>query len=557
MRRGRYGIVRYIALLSVALATPLVAQTADPASAIARDQARQAAERAAAERAARANAPRVDLGRGTAVLGAFPVEDPCFTIRQTVIEPPPPRQLRWLRGELAKYRGRCAGKAGLNYILADLQSQLIEAGLVTTRVGLPEQDLASGTLRVAVVPGVVSSLRGGTPKQRRAWRAASPIGDGDLVNLRAIEQGLEQMRRVPGREVSVDLSPGGSPGESVFNLTTNSAQPIRATLSANNFAGLTVGRWQGSGQASALDVLGFNEILSVSLNGRLSNPSVPADSRSTGASFGIPLGWYTFTASASESRYRQTVIGEVQDFQTRGTLKAITASIDRVINRDRTSKTSLQLQVQRRYGRSFINDIEIGLQHQDLADIEVSLLDRRSFGRAQFVTAVSYRVGTGLFGAQDDQPGQPAELPSARYRIGTVDAALFVPLGERLTYNAAFRGQVSDRNVFGPDLFAVGGPYTVRGFDSDRALLGRTGWYLRQELSVTVARGLRPYALADVGRVRDQRLTPVGVGAGIRASVDGPFGTAFVDAFVAIPVTAAALVGPRLAQVGVSVGMSF
>ena len=544
-------------LSGLVAARPVYAQAGAPANAgdaIARDQARRAAEADAAERAARQASPEARLNGGERpALGAFPVETPCFTIREIAVEGALPPRLRWVGRHLAQFRGRCAGQAGLSYILASTQAEFLDRGLVTTRAGLPEQDLSTGVLRVAIVPGVVSALRGGTPKARRAWNAAAPLGVGDLVDLRALEQGLEQMRRVPGRQVTVDLAPGVAPGETVLDLKAAPARAVSGSVSVNNFAGRTVNRFQATGQLAALDLLGVNDVLSVYYNSRLDSPSTPADSRGTGGSFSVPYGWWTFGAAASANRYEQRVIGQVQDFDSRGKLDTASVFAERVVNRDQTSRTSVQLQLGVRRARSFIDDVEIGLQRQKLTDVQVALFDRRSLGRVRLDSQIAYRRGVDLFGAQDDEPGQPRELPTARYGIGTLDMALSAALTDRVGYRAAFRVQISDRALYGPDLFSVGGPYTVRGYESDRSLLSRSGFYLRQEATYRVSDAVQPYALVDVGRVRGDDATPLGLGAGVRASHSG----FFVDAYAAAPVTARRLTRDRRVQLGLAAGFGF
>lgn len=548
-------VVATLVLAMAATSRSASAQTApSPGDNIARDQARRAAEAEAADRAARAAAPVARLNGGArTALGPFPVETPCFTIRQIAVEGELGRKLRWVPGHLAQFRGRCAGQAGLSYILASVQSAFLDRGLVTTRAGLPEQDLTTGVLRVTVVPGVVAELRGGSDRARRAWAVASPLRTGGLVDLRALEQGLEQMRRVPGREVSVDLAPGAAPGETILDLKANAVRPIAGSVSVNNFAGGTVNRFQATGQLSALDLLGLNDIATVYYNSRLDSPSTPADSRGTGGSLSVPFGWWTFGVSAASNRYEQRVIGEVQDFDTRGKLDTASAFVERVVHRDGDSKTSLQLQLGIRRARSFIEDVEIGLQRQNLTDVQLALFDRRSFGRVRLDSQIAYRRGIDLFGAQDDEPGQPRELPTARYGIATVDFALSAAVVERVAYRAAFRAQVSDRALYGPDLFSVGGPYTVRGFETDRSLLSRSGFYLRQEVTYALTEAVQPYALVDVGRVRANSATPVGIGGGVRAGYRG----FFVDAFAAVPVSARRLTRSGSVQLGLSAGFGF
>lgn len=536
------------------------AQASDPASeaaaAIARDQARRAAEDQAADRVARETTPQASLAAGKAVaLGPFPVEHPCFPIRSIEFDTHLPHKLRWVRGHLDRYVGRCAGHEGLNYILKSLEAAFLDRGLVTTRAGLPPQDLSSGILHVAVVPGVSAGVRRGTPKDRRAWAAASPLHKGDLINIRAIEQGLDQMRRVPGRQVAVDLAPGATPGESLLNLQAKPSKLLSGSISVNNLAGSTVGRWQGTGQATLSNLVGLNEILNGYVNSRVNSPAVPADSKGSGGSLSIPYGWWTFGVAGSANRYSQHVIGQVQAFDTSGTVTSVSAYVERVLHRDRISKTSLQVQLQRRWGRSFIDDIEIGLQHQDLTDLQFTLEDRHTFGKIQIDSQLAYRMGVGLLGAQKDESNLPDAVPTARYRIATVDLGVSAPLGGALAYRGTFHAQISNHMLFGSDQVSLGGPYTVRGYDSDHALLGRSGWYLRQEVSLGVSRLIQPYALVDTGGVRDGGETPVGLGGGIRAAWKG-FN---LDMFAAVPVTAAKkpVSGNRVGEVGITAGWGF
>jgi hemolysin activation/secretion protein len=534
-----------------------VAQTApNPAAAgaegIARDQARQAAAAQAADRAARENAPTARLNAGGAgALGPFPTETPCFPIKSAVVEGQLPRRLRWVGRRLARFEGRCVGHAGLNYILKSLEADFVARGLVTTRAGLPQQDLASGVLKVVVVPGIVAGVRGGTPKDRRAWWMASPLHKGDLVSLRAMEQGLEQERRVPGAQVAVDLAPGERPGDTLFELKAKSAPPITASVSFNNLAGAALNNWQGSGQFGLNDVLGLNEMLSAWYNSRVSNPAIPADSISSGGGLNIPFGWWTFGVTGSESHYRQEVIGQVQDFESSNTLTTIAATAEAVVHRDQTSRTSLQLQVQRRWGRSYIDGVEIALQHQDLTDLQIALLDRRDVGHTHIESQLAFRQGVGLFGAQNDQPGQPDDLPSARYGIATVDVAATTQISPVLNYRGTVRGQFADRTLFGPDQFSTGGPYTVRGYSSDKAILGRSGFYFRQELDWRAQAWVSPYALLDIGKVYGNAATPVGAGLGLRANFKG----ASLDAYAAAPLTERAT--SRKTQIGLTMGYGF
>ncbi|MGE8605080.1 POTRA domain-containing protein, partial [Bordetella trematum] len=88
--------------------------------------------------------------------------------------------------------GRCLGTAGINVVMARVQNAIIARGFVTTRILAAPQDLTTGTLTLTLVPGRLRSIRfaPGTSLKATSWNAV-PARRGDLLNLRDIEQALE------------------------------------------------------------------------------------------------------------------------------------------------------------------------------------------------------------------------------------------------------------------------------------------------------------------------------------------------------------------------------
>jgi hemolysin activation/secretion protein len=535
----------------------LIASSAMPASAqpspIDTDEARRAAEHAAEDRAARqAEAIVGDARPGAPVQGPIPEsETPCFAISNIVVNGAAHRRLRWVPKTLAGYRGRCLGAKGLDHLLSGLQASFLDRGLITTRAGLPEQDMKVGTLVVDVIPGMVSAAKTNGADKAFGWSVASPVDQGDIVSLRALEQGIEQMRRLPGREVAAELVPGDGVGESVIEVTRKGGRPFALSMALDNFAGRTVGRWQGSAQLAALDLLGANEMLSFSYNRRVDSPGLPADSRGLAANLSFPLGWWTLGISGSSNRYNQLVEGEVTSFDTLGRQRIVSGFVSRTLQRDQTSKSDIRASVSRRWGRNYIENVEIGIQRQDVTDLTIAFVDRRMLGRVRLDSEIGWRTGIGLFGAQNEN-GRPAALPTSRYDILTADIAAEVPVSHPVVkgWRLAFRGQVSDDQLYGSDSFSVGSPFTVRGFESDRAEIDRSGWYLRQELAGAVGKHLQPYLLLDMGRVKHGGDMLAGLGAGVRAQWRG----FRFDGFAALPVSGAGSGTPRGPVFGLSAG---
>jgi hemolysin activation/secretion protein len=130
--------------------------------------------------------------------------------------------------------------------MSTLQNRLVDHGWITTRVLAPSQDLKSGTLKLMIVPGYVRHVR--LTEQSDDYirlYSAFPAHEGNLLDLRDIEQGLENLQRLPTVEASMEIVPGDNPGESDIVITRKQAKMWRLGLSLDDSGTETTGRYQG------------------------------------------------------------------------------------------------------------------------------------------------------------------------------------------------------------------------------------------------------------------------------------------------------------------------
>src|SRR5699024_2809183 len=175
----------------------------------------------------------------------LPRESGCFTLHDIRLTGRHTQDFPWLSDYLDKYVGRCVGQRGLNLIVRRATDLILARGYVTTRLLIPQQDLSSGVLRLLLVPGVVGAIRYAPGSVHAYWRNALPLRPGDLLNLRAIEQGLEQMKRVPSQDVHIDIAPGSKPGVSDLVLNVQRRCCYRVYLSYNDAGSEYTGKQQG------------------------------------------------------------------------------------------------------------------------------------------------------------------------------------------------------------------------------------------------------------------------------------------------------------------------
>ncbi|MCF5945833.1 ShlB/FhaC/HecB family hemolysin secretion/activation protein, partial [Xanthomonas perforans] len=483
--------------------------------------------------------PREDADRVDARSTVLPKEDLCFSITRLRLSGAGDDATRfaWLWKSLRRYQGRCIGRAGIDIIRRRALDQLVARGLVTTRIGVPEQDLSRGELRLELLPGRLREVRVVSDTEGAHWKTALPLRRGDLLDLRAIEQAVEQFKRLPSQDAKIDIAPGEAPGESDLVITLQHGRRWRGVANADDSGVEATGRVQGGLDVSLDNPLGLNDLLSIGYSHDLATRDEERGTRGNSLSYNLPWGWWTFALSASSYRYHQRVDGFLQTFQSSGESSNAQLDIQRVLHRDGTSKTSAGVVIGRRRARSYLDGVEIGIQRRDTSSAEFYFTHRRYLGAMQLDMRLAHRRGTPWFNSQWTGYDPQIGFPTFRYAVSTLDVSTALPfkLGPvPMAWESSLRAQTAGELLLGSEFVTIGGRYSVRGFDGEATLGAEKGAYWRNTLSFPVQQiGLTPYLGLDAGRIdgtsasglRGRSL--VGGAVGLRG---GWFG-ASVDAF--------------------------
>lgn len=459
----------------------------------------------------------------------LPREAPCFPIAAVRVEGTRLDEFGWLQSYLDQYRNRCIGREGINRLVKRGTALLIERGLVTSRIGIPEQDLSSGTLRLVLVPGVIRAIRvvgdGGS-----SWRSAFPARPGDLLDLRDLEQGLEQFKRLPSQDADMQIVPGQEPGESDVVVTLKRTKPWRLVAGLDDSGAKATGRLQASLNFAWDNPLSLNDLLTVGINGNARHEGPGQASEGRSLSYSVPWGNWLFSLGASRYSYRQTVQGVHESFVYSGSSEQTEAGIRRVIHRSQAGKTSLQLRVIHRNSDAYIEDAEIETQRRNTTAAEAALIHRHYLGRAQVDLALAHRQGVPWFSGQGDPAGRLPQSPTYRYALDTLDIGASVPLAigpDGTRWLTAVRGQASHSPLYATEFISIGGRYTVRGFDGEQTLAAERGEYWRNEIEFPLAASQAFYLALDCGHVSGPSAavlagrTLVGTAVGLRGTAAG------------------------------------
>ncbi|KQU91141.1 hypothetical protein ASC78_18540 [Variovorax sp. Root318D1] len=488
-------------------------------------------------------------------------EAPCFRIDRVLLVGEQAEAFQWAVADLSGPEGndaplgQCLGTAGVNVVLARAQQAVIARGFVTTRVLAAPQDLSSGTLTLSLVPGRIAAIRT-TPDSSATLLgsdallgSAVPARAGDLLNLRDIEQGLENLKRAPTAEADIQIepstAPNARPGDSDLVVKYVQSKKWRVTLSLDDSGTEATGRYQAGATVSVDNPFGLNDLFYVSANHNLNGHVFSDPAKGTEGQtvhYSLPYGYWMLGFTASNSQYHQSVAGLSQDYVYAGKTNNAEVKLSRLLYRDQRRKTTLALKGFRRESRNFVDDTEIEVQHRVVGGWELGLNHKEFIGDATLEGTLAYKHGTGAFGAIAAPEEQFGEGTS-RLRLYTAEVSLNAPfkLGEqKLRYSGLIRAQWNRTPLTPQDRFAIGGRYTVRGFDGETSLMGERGWLIRNDIGWAMGQsGAELYLGADYGHVGGRSTADL-LGrnlAGAVLGVRGQWSKLSYDFFIGAPIS--------------------
>ncbi|MET3653918.1 ShlB/FhaC/HecB family hemolysin secretion/activation protein [Dyella japonica] len=498
-----------LALATTVYLTPAFGQAVDPAAqALLRQQERERALREQQDAT-----PDVRLPRQTqAASDRLPAhETPCFPIQAIRLDGDDAARFQWALKAADPHAdpatGHCLGTTGINVVMKRIQNAIIARGYVTTRVLAKPQDLHAGVLTLTLIPGRIHAIRfvPGVDPRATSWRDALPARPGDLLNLRDIEQALENFKRVPTAEADIQIVPAdenATAGDSDLVIVWKQSSPMRVAVTLDDSGSDATGKLQGGATLSLDNLLTWNDLFYVNA-GQSVLDGDRKGTRNALVHYDVPYGNWLLGATASDYTYDQAVAGAYQNYVYRGTSSSADVKASRLLYRDATLKAFGYLRAWERASRNDIDGTEVLVQRRRQGGWEAGVSYKQFLATATLDADAAYRRGTGAFGALH-APEEPFHEGTSRSEITTADVTLTVPFqfgDQRFRYIGSGRAQWNGTPLVPQDRFAISGRYTVRGFSGDLQLAGDRGWLVRNDLGWLVGGGQELYLGADAGHV--------------------------------------------------------
>ncbi|MEQ4453876.1 ShlB/FhaC/HecB family hemolysin secretion/activation protein [Kosakonia sp. YIM B13605] len=383
---------------------------------------------------------------------------------------------------LAPWQNQCLNMAKITGLTAAISDWYISRGYITSRAFLTEQDLSHGELRIVVLEGKLRHIRleGESP---RMLKMVFPGLEGKVLNLRDIEQGMEQINRLRSQPVQIEIVPDSEPGYSTVNLTATPEFPLSASVSLDNSGQKSTGENQLNGSLTGNNLLGLADKWFVS-GGRSSDFATGYDAQSFQAGVSIPYGYSLLDYSYAWSNYRTTLLNQGFPWVSTGDTKTHRLNLSRVIFRNGDIKTALSAGITQRASRNWLNDAPLVSSTRNLSSLQLGISHTQKLLGGVATFNPTYSHGMPWFNAETDE-GKTGDVPRAQFRKGSLSASFQRPLTNDLLWLTSLYGQWSPDRLYGSERLTLGGESSVRGF-KEQYISGDNGGYWRNEVNYTL-----------------------------------------------------------------------
>lgn len=374
---------------------------------------------------------------------------------------------------------RCLNVNDINQLIHDVSNWYIAQGYITSRAFLQEQDLSTGILHIILLEGRIESITV-NGQDERALMMAIPARKGDILNLRDLEQGMEQLNRLSTQQVKIDILPGEQTGFSQVKLTRQPRLPLSGNLAFDNSGQQSTGEHQLNGALWADNLLGLADQWFLS-GGHSSDFSHGHRAQNLQSGVSLPYGYWNLNYDYADTRYRNDFINRDYLWRSTGDTQTHRISLSRVVFRNGDMKTSLSAGMTHRIGHNYLQDVLLQSSSRRLSSLVLGVNHSQSLwgGLATFNPA--YSRGMRWFGAQRDDDVSE-DTPRAQFTKWTLSTSYYYPLSDNVSYLTSFYGQYSPHPLYGSEQVTIGGESSIRGFKEDY-LLGDRGGYWRNEIN--------------------------------------------------------------------------
>ncbi len=380
---------------------------------------------------------------------------------------------------------KCIGIHEINEILRIITNYYISKGFITTRVLLAPQNLSKGTLVILIKEGTFESFlwQKNASLNYLNIAMAMPIQTNDKLNLRDIEQGLDQFNRLRSNQVTTEMLPGTYKGQTKIRLKNNESKIWHLNSSFDNSGQDSTGLYQSGIGISGDNLLNMADFVSFNYQSDIESAKFDEKSVSQSIHYDIPLGYWNFDFDFSYFRYYSQYTAGPRTFISHGRSRNQSLRVNYLFYRDQDSKNGLRFKLNRSQSDNYIENVLLD-SSRTLSNLNIEIYREKFIDAGRWNLSVGYHKGLGIWGGlKESDVAQDTPTPEfERFDASFSFNKKISFWGVDVNSSTDIRMQYSDDLLFGAQQFSLGGLYTVRGY-KEQSIYGHTGALIRQEFS--------------------------------------------------------------------------
>ncbi|MDE1496674.1 ShlB/FhaC/HecB family hemolysin secretion/activation protein [Xenorhabdus bovienii] len=381
---------------------------------------------------------------------------------------------------------KCLTQKDIESLLAEISNYYMIKGYITSGAFIKPRsilDISRDNFTIQVIEGKINNiLLDG--ENLLELKMAFPNMKENILNLRDIEQGLDQLNRLPSYQVKIDIRPSDKPGYSDVILKKDSDRlPISVDLSFDNNGQKNKGNNQ------------FNTSLQIDNLLHLADSWTFYGNKDTGFSnsyrswyfntgVSIPYGYWLFNYQYSKNEsYQNIVINDFGLFRYMGKGNSHSVTANRTLYRDGKQKLSLNMGLTKRKTENILGEYKLA-SGSDLSTVNLGFNYSSTLLGGYFRSSPTIVQGLHILGATKDNEFK--NNPKSKFTKLTGSLSYYKPITQYIYYFTSVYGQYSPKNLYSSERMSIGGLYSVRGF-KEQYVTGNSGGYWRNEVNWKVA----------------------------------------------------------------------
>jgi len=248
--------------------------------------------------------PELKLPEAVIKDGANTQNQACVDIEAIDLKPADSLSTKQQSEFFEPYLGTCISFNDINKILRDITAIFYNRGEITSRAVLDEQNIQDKQLEITIIEGRIEALESGSDSNITPLilNRVMPTTEGDTLNLRDLEQGLDQLNRLSSNNAALSLNPGNTPGGTNVIVNNEPSSRIHGSLGINNSGQRATGERQRKATLTIDSPLGMADHLAISMQGDNVGEKFKK-SASYSVFYELPLGYWTLGLDLSYFEY--------------------------------------------------------------------------------------------------------------------------------------------------------------------------------------------------------------------------------------------------------------